>query len=295
MGGEELLPGRAGAAGCGAVSTQIGQCVVGGNGASGAERGTLTTDSLSRVPPVAKGADRAVSLGPGPGRGPGRRGHLGPARRSPGTRAYASSWSTAPPAISDWASPGRRWASPEPGRCPVQAGRGQADQLRDACRGCPALLAGRPVLGWALAGLVAVSLGFRWGGPPVRRGRGNLGPVRGGSGRAYQRTSRKTTLPDTPDRKTSSRPHPSHSVQLRALEAASTATSSTAKPLLRVLLTMWSNAICERLVGTLRRELLDRVLVLGEAHLRTVLVEYQAHYNTARPSPGVGEVLRDVA
>ena len=43
------------------------------------------------------------------------------------------------------------------------------------------------------------------------------------------------------------------------------------------------NAICERLIGTLRRELLDRVLILGESHLRAVLTDYQAHYNTARP------------
>jgi putative transposase len=43
------------------------------------------------------------------------------------------------------------------------------------------------------------------------------------------------------------------------------------------------NAICERLIGTLRRELLDRTLILGEAHLRAVLTEYQTHYNTARP------------
>jgi putative transposase len=42
------------------------------------------------------------------------------------------------------------------------------------------------------------------------------------------------------------------------------------------------NAICERLVGTLRRELPGLVLILGEGHLRAVLAEYQVHYNTAR-------------
>ena len=49
------------------------------------------------------------------------------------------------------------------------------------------------------------------------------------------------------------------------------------------------NAICERLVGTLRRELLDRVLILGETHLRAVLTDYQAHYNTARPHQGIAQ------
>ena len=54
-----------------------------------------------------------------------------------------------------------------------------------------------------------------------------------------------------------------------------------------------SNAICERIIGTLRRELLDRLLVLGEAHLRTILAEYQVHYNTTRPHQGIAQRIPD--
>ena len=53
------------------------------------------------------------------------------------------------------------------------------------------------------------------------------------------------------------------------------------------------NATCERLVGTLRRELLDRMLILGEAHLRAVLTEHEKHYNTARPHQGIGQCVPD--
>ncbi len=44
-----------------------------------------------------------------------------------------------------------------------------------------------------------------------------------------------------------------------------------------------ANAICERVIGTLRRECLDRMLILGREHLETVLAEYVEHYNSKGP------------
>jgi transposase InsO family protein len=44
----------------------------------------------------------------------------------------------------------------------------------------------------------------------------------------------------------------------------------------------WQNGIAERLIGTLRRECLDRILIFGESHLRRVISAYAAYYNQAR-------------
>ncbi|MFF4622720.1 integrase core domain-containing protein [Nonomuraea jabiensis] len=43
------------------------------------------------------------------------------------------------------------------------------------------------------------------------------------------------------------------------------------------------NAVMERWVGSVRRELLDRVLIMNERHLRKVLVEYETYFNAHRP------------
>jgi transposase InsO family protein len=44
----------------------------------------------------------------------------------------------------------------------------------------------------------------------------------------------------------------------------------------------WQNGIAERLIGTLRRECLDQMLIVGEAHLRQVLCAYAVYYNQTR-------------
>jgi transposase InsO family protein len=50
-----------------------------------------------------------------------------------------------------------------------------------------------------------------------------------------------------------------------------------------------ANAIAERVVGTLRRECLDHVVVLSDWHLRSVLREYVAYYNAHRPHRSLGQ------
>jgi putative transposase len=49
-----------------------------------------------------------------------------------------------------------------------------------------------------------------------------------------------------------------------------------------------ANGHIERLIGGLRREVLDHVLVLGRRHLSYVLGEYASHHNSHRPHRGLG-------
>ena len=51
----------------------------------------------------------------------------------------------------------------------------------------------------------------------------------------------------------------------------------------------WQNGVAERWVGSVRRELLDHVVVLGDQHLRRLLVEYVAYYHEDRPHLGLGK------
>ena len=52
-----------------------------------------------------------------------------------------------------------------------------------------------------------------------------------------------------------------------------------------------ANATCERFLGSVRRECLDHLLVLSEAHLRRVLRAYVAYFNHARPHQGISQAI----
>ena len=50
-----------------------------------------------------------------------------------------------------------------------------------------------------------------------------------------------------------------------------------------------ANAICERFLGSVRRECLDFFLILNERHLRRIMKQYQAYFNHARPHQGISQ------
>ena len=56
-----------------------------------------------------------------------------------------------------------------------------------------------------------------------------------------------------------------------------------------------ANSICERVIGTLRRECLDFMIPLTENHLRTVLKQWVSHYYRGRPHSSLGPGLPDPA
>ena len=51
------------------------------------------------------------------------------------------------------------------------------------------------------------------------------------------------------------------------------------------------NALAERWVQSVKGECLSRMILIGEAHLRSVLGEYVAHYNAERPHQKLGNEL----
>ena len=50
-----------------------------------------------------------------------------------------------------------------------------------------------------------------------------------------------------------------------------------------------ANAICERLLGSVRRECLDHIFIISEAHLRRVLKAYVEYFNRSRPHQGINQ------
>jgi len=54
-----------------------------------------------------------------------------------------------------------------------------------------------------------------------------------------------------------------------------------------------ANSVCERVIGTIRRECLDWLIPLSERHLRSILKSWVGHYNRGRPHSALGPGVPD--
>ena len=65
-------------------------------------------------------------------------------------------------------------------------------------------------------------------------------------------------------------------------------TGSVSTASLRPFVHLGPNAVAERVIGTLRRECLDHIIVTNEQHLASVLAEFVQYYNADRPHRTLG-------
>ena len=72
-------------------------------------------------------------------------------------------------------------------------------------------------------------------------------------------------------------------------QVVATVRSFGIKPTRTAYRSPWQNGVAERWVGSVRRELLDHVVVFNERHLRRLLREYVAYYHDDRTHLGLGK------
>jgi transposase InsO family protein len=61
------------------------------------------------------------------------------------------------------------------------------------------------------------------------------------------------------------------------------------RPILTAYRSPWQNGYCERLIGSIRRECLDHLIIMNESHLRAILQSYIRYYNTQRTHLGINK------
>jgi transposase InsO family protein len=60
-------------------------------------------------------------------------------------------------------------------------------------------------------------------------------------------------------------------------------------PILTAYRSPWQNGYCERLIGSIRRECLDHLIIMNESQLRAILQSYIRYYNTQRTHLGINK------
>jgi len=61
------------------------------------------------------------------------------------------------------------------------------------------------------------------------------------------------------------------------------------RPIMTAYRSPWQNGYCERLIGSIRRECLDHLIIMNQSHLRGILQSYIRYYNTQRTHLGVNK------